>query len=92
MYPLLINFNKLKTNKEKLIKFFLKNNISLQVHYIPIPLQPYYKKKYNINNNKIKNSLYFYKNEISLPIYFDLKKNQILHVINTFRKFIKNGK
>lgn len=92
LYPLLIDFKKIKMTKNKLINFFLKNNIKLQVHYIPITLQPYYKNKYNINKDKIKNSLYFFNHEISIPIYYGLKKKQLMHVINTFKKLLKNEK
>jgi UDP-4-amino-4,6-dideoxy-L-N-acetyl-beta-L-altrosamine transaminase len=91
LYPLLVDLKKLKTSKDKLINFFLKNDIKLQVHYIPINSQPYYKKKYKLNKNKFKNSYYFHNTEISVPIYFELKKAEILHIINTFKKFIKNN-
>jgi dTDP-4-amino-4,6-dideoxygalactose transaminase len=47
----------------------MKKNIFLQVHYIPIHLQPYYKKRYNIKKNELINAENFYAKEISLPIY-----------------------
>ena len=46
IYPISINFKKLKITKNKLIKIFLKNKIKVQTHYFPIHIQPYYKKKY----------------------------------------------
>ena len=42
LYPLLINFDKFHLNKKNFFKFNEKK--FLQVHYIPIHLQPYYKK------------------------------------------------
>ena len=47
LFPILIDFNKIKTNKSQLLNFKI-NNINLQVHYIPIYRQPYYKKGLNI--------------------------------------------
>ena len=76
LYPLLINLKKLKT-KEKIIKQFLQRNIKLQVHYIPVNTQPYFRKKYKYDKTKYKNSRYFFKRCVSLPIYYDLKKNQL---------------
>ena len=43
---LLVNFNKIKKSKKFIFKQFLKHQINLQVHYIPINTQPYYRKKY----------------------------------------------
>jgi dTDP-4-amino-4,6-dideoxygalactose transaminase len=88
LYPLLIDFKKLNIKKDFLIKFFLKNKIKLQVHYPPVNLQPYYLKKYNIKKIDYKNSIDFYNREVSLPIYFDLKKNELTKVIKTFKNFL----
>ena len=50
--------------------------LNLQVHYIPIHLQPFYKNKYNFKKNDFPVSEKFYKQEVSLPIY-PLLKNLI---------------
>ena len=50
LYPIQINFSKLKIKKDKFFLKFLENGINLQVHYIPITSQPYYKKKYGFNS------------------------------------------
>ena len=55
----------------------LDNGIKLQVHYIPLYLQPYYKKKYNINLKEFENSSEFYEKEVSIPIYPNLSKRDI---------------
>ena len=81
LYPLRINFSKIKLNKNELIKTFLKKGIKLQVHYIPLHLQPFYKKNAIFKKSYLKNSENFYKQEISLPIYPDLKDNELKHVI-----------
>ena len=60
LYPLLVNFNKIKKSKDNVIKDFFKFGIKLQVHYIPVNLQPYYKNKYGIKKNNFKNSMYFF--------------------------------
>ena len=89
LYPLLVNFEKLKTTKEKIIKQFLKNNIKLQVHYIPVNTQPYFFKKYGIIYKKFKNSFEFYNKEISLPIYYDLNKNNLNYIKKICKKIFK---
>jgi len=82
IFPLQINFDKLKINKKELFKRFKKRGINLQVHYIPIHLQPFYKKKFGYKVNQFPNAEKFYKKEVSLPIYPDLKNNDLYKVIN----------
>ena len=86
LYPILINLKKIKKTKEKIIKEFLKNKIKLQVHYIPINTQPFYKKKYGLNKNNYKNSILFFKSCVSLPIYYDLNNRQINYIKKICKK------
>ena len=89
LYPILLNLKNIKKTKEKIIKEFLKNKIRVQVHYIPINTQPYYKKKYGFNKNNYKNSLFFFKRYISLPIYYDLNNRQINYIKKVCKKIFK---
>jgi UDP-4-amino-4,6-dideoxy-L-N-acetyl-beta-L-altrosamine transaminase len=81
-----INFKKLKTTKIKLIKFFIKNRIMLQQHYIPIYKFKFYK---NLSNKKYNFAEKYFNDSISFPIFFDLNNKSYNHIIKTFRKFIK---
>ena len=68
LYPLQINFKKLSLTK---VEFFAKmkdSDFNLQVHYIPIHLQPFYQKNYGFKQGNYPISEDFYRNEISLPI------------------------
>ena len=89
LFPLLIKFSKTNINKKNFFKNLSKNNIFLQVHYIPIHLQPYYKKNFGFKIGDFPNAEGFYKEEVSLPIYYDLNQNQQLKVINVIKKSIK---
>ena len=88
LYPILIDFEKIKKSKKKLIQIFLKNKIKLQVHYKPTHLFSYYKKKHFNKNLDLKNSEKFYQQEISLPIFFNLKKKHVYKIIGILKKFI----
>ena len=89
LYPILINFEKLKIDKKSFFKKMIEQNINLQVHYIPIHLQNYYKKKYGFKKGDFEISEKFYKNEVSLPIYYSLKKKDQLKVIYLINKILK---
>jgi UDP-4-amino-4,6-dideoxy-N-acetyl-beta-L-altrosamine transaminase len=90
LYPLQINFDKLKISKKTFFKKMKKKNINLQVHYIPIHLQPYYRKKYGLKKGRFPIAEQFYKREVSLPIYFSLKEKEIFKVIRNIKSFCKN--
>ena len=85
LYPILIDFKKLKKSKKNLIKIFFKKKIKLQVHYKPTHLFSFYKKK---NTSKLNHSENFYNQELSLPIFFDLKKKDIYKIIDIVKKFL----
>lgn len=89
LYPLLFNFKKIKKSKAEVIKEFLKNKIRVQVHYIPVNLQPYYKKKYGFNKNEFKNSLLFFKKTISLPIYYELSEKNLQYIKKVCKKIFR---
>ena len=68
----------------------MKNaGITLQVHYIPIHLQPYYQKHYGFSLGDFPVSENYYCNEISLPIYPDLSNREIELVENKILNFVK---
>lgn len=89
IYPLRINFKKLKFSKEKFFKKLKKFGINLQVHYIPIHLQPYYRKKFNYKLGDFPVAEKFYNQEVSLPIYYGLQNSQIKFIISKIKNLIK---
>tara|TARA_B100001250_G_C19785454_1_gene783921 strand:+ start:615 stop:1778 length:1164 start_codon:yes stop_codon:yes gene_type:complete len=90
LYPLLINFKKIKLNKSDIFKIMLKEGVNLQVHYFPVHLQPYYKKKFGFKKGDYPLSEMFYENEISIPIYPDLKNNEQYKVMQLFKEIFND--
>ena len=68
-----------------MFKIFLNIGVKLQVHYIPIHLQPFYKKNFKINRKELVNSEEFYKRAVSLPIYPSLKDKDLLKIIKQLK-------
>ena len=86
LFPLLVEFKKIKLSKQEVFKRFLKKGIKLQVHYIPIHLQPFYKKNFKINRKELENAEEFYRKEVSIPIFPGLKKSQLSKVISELKR------
>lgn len=75
----------LAKNRNKLRKFLLENQVSTQIHYRPLYHNPYFK------NKKIcKNAEYWFRHELSLPIYPNLKDKEQQKVINLIKKFYED--
>tara|TARA_B110000261_G_scaffold155389_1_gene188108 strand:+ start:1695 stop:2855 length:1161 start_codon:yes stop_codon:yes gene_type:complete len=85
LYPLKIRFDKLRISKDMLLKKLRMKGINLQVHYIPIHHHKLYKLKIN---TYLPNTEGFFKQAISLPVYFSLKNNQISYVLKNLLKIV----
>ena len=88
LFPLKINFKKLKINKNNFFKKLLKKGIKLQVHYVPIYRHSYYKKKFNLKPSNFPNTENFYNQVVSIPIYFNLKKKYQFRIVNCLKKYL----
>lgn len=90
LYTILVNFKKLGKSRNEVMLELKKNNIGTQVLYIPVHLQPYYSKKYNYKKGHFRIAEKYYENCLSIPIFADLKKHEIKHVISKINLIISN--
>ena len=81
LFPIQIKFKNLKIDKKFFFNSMLKRNINLQVHYIPVHLQKFYKQKFNFKKKSLPVAENFYSNEVSLPIYYSLDKKKVQKII-----------
>ena len=86
LFLISIDFKKLRSTKDKLLQFLKKNNIFCQYHYIPIYKFKLFNQKINLNNYK--GAEFYYKNTISLPIFYDLNINFQKKIINKIKTFL----
>lgn len=89
LYPLRIDFPKLKINKSEFITALRAENISTNVHYIPLHMMSYYKKRFNYKPEDFPASLRAFKEEVSLPIYPLMRIKDAEDVVNAVEKIIK---
>jgi len=86
LFLISINFNLIKSSKDKLLSFLKKNNIFCQYHYIPIYKFYLFKKKLNINFYK--GAEYYYQNTLSLPIFYNLHFNSLKKILKILKFFL----
>jgi UDP-4-amino-4,6-dideoxy-L-N-acetyl-beta-L-altrosamine transaminase len=88
LYVVQVDFTKLAISKEKLFIKMREKNIGLQLHYIPINKQPYYRSlgygdEYTPNMDK------YYEECFSLPLYPLLNDTEQEYIIQTLFKVLK---
>jgi len=69
--------------RDKLIAFLKKRNIATSVYWIPVPLHPLYKKF----KSEIPVTKRIWKELITLPLFSDIKSNEVNHVIKSLKEF-----
>lgn len=87
LYPIRINFRKLKKSKKLFFQFMNSKGINLQVHYIPLHLHKFYKKKYKFRIGDFPNAEKLFEQEVSLPIFYKLKFRDVIKIVNNMKKF-----
>lgn len=88
LYPIQVNFKKIKIDKVQFFNKMKNSGVNLQVHYIPIHLQPFFMKKYGFKKDEFITSEEFYKKEISIPIYPNLSEDQLNLIIDRIKFFL----
>ena len=73
--------------KEKFIKYMKKNKIDCFFHYYPLHLSEF-GKKYSFGRLPVTEKVY--NGLVRLPLYPDLKKDQIKLIVNKTKKFLEN--
>jgi dTDP-4-amino-4,6-dideoxygalactose transaminase len=87
LYPIRVRESKTGKTQRMVYDYLIKAGIMVNLHYIPIYLQPFYEAKGFQRGYCMEVELYF-KETISLPIYSSLSDEQQDYVVKTLMKFI----
>jgi dTDP-4-amino-4,6-dideoxygalactose transaminase len=86
LFLISINFKKIGQSKDKLLKFLKKSNIFCQYHYIPIYKFRLFKKKLKLKFYQ--GAEFYYKNSLSLPIFYNLNIGIQKKIVNKIGLFL----
>jgi len=81
LYPIRLK-DKYKSKKADIFAKLRQHRLGVQVHYIPVYLQPYYK-QLGYRGGLCPNAEDFYEREISIPLYAAMSREDIDYVIET---------
>ncbi|MDO9575678.1 MAG: DegT/DnrJ/EryC1/StrS family aminotransferase [bacterium] len=88
LYVIKIKPDRLRITRDKFIRALREENISTNVHYIPIHLHPYYRERFGYKKGDYPSAERVYERAISLPIYPAMKEEDVLDVINAIEKIV----
>ena len=89
LYPLQIKFEELEISRNEYFEKLKERNILLQVHYIPIHLQPFYRKNFGFKEGDFPVAEKFYQREVSIPIYPLLEDKDLEYIAENLKEFAK---
>jgi perosamine synthetase len=87
LYVLRIDFDEIGTNRAQLMQTLRKRDIGTQVHYIPVPNHPHYRKLGQLPD-AFPNAQKYYQEALSIPLFYDLTEQQQNYVIAAIQELV----
>ena len=87
LYPILIEENLMQKPQRQVYEKLIKNDIAVNLHYIPVHRQPYYE-NLGFKKNDFPQAESFHRKVLSIPMYAILKDDQQKYVVETIAKVI----
>lgn len=88
LYAVQIDFTALGKTRAQVMQELREKGIGTQVHYIPVPTQPFYKNTFGYKDGDYPKAEKYYEQELSLPLYPGMTDGDIQSVINAIHKVI----
>ena len=81
LYPLRLNLDELSISRNEFAEKMQEQGIGISVHFIPLHIMPYYKKRYSLASGDFPETMKTYSRTISLPIWPGMSSSQVDRVI-----------
>ena len=85
LYVLLFDFEKINTDRARFMLKLKSRGIQTQVHYIPVYLQPYYRKRFGSNMGDCPNAEQYYRKCLSIPLFPAMTDMNVEKVISSIK-------
>lgn len=88
LYVLQIDFNSLGKTRAQVMAELRRHGVGTQVHYIPVHLQPYYRRKYGYGPGKCPNAEAYYQRCLSLPLFPAMTDEDVQRVVDSVKEVV----
>jgi len=92
LYMLRLNLDKLEIDRHEFITTLRQRGIGTSVHFIPIPLQPYFSRFLDLHENDCPRALELYPRLISLPLYPAISEAEVEYVAAEVRDIARKSR
>jgi dTDP-4-amino-4,6-dideoxygalactose transaminase len=87
-----LNLDKLKIDRAEFIRALGRRNIGTSVHFIPIPLHPFFAQYAHRPENHCPRALALYPRLVSLPLYPAMSEEQVEYVAASVKEIVWTAK
>lgn len=88
IYVIQLQLDDLRASRREVFDALREERIGVNVHYIPIHLQPYYQRTFGCKRGDYPKAERYYERAITLPIFPKMSDDDVNYVINTIIKLI----
>lgn len=92
LFVVQIDFDKIKSSRKALMEKLLEKGIGSQFHYIPLYRHPVYSKQFKSYEEEFPMMESYYKKALSLPLYYDLKLEDVDNIVKILNEILLVGK
>lgn len=92
LYVIQLRLDRLRVDRKRIFDELRKNGIGVQVHYMPLHLQPFYKKKFGYQKGDFPVAERYYEGALTLPLFPRMTKKDAKTVIVTVSNIIARNK
>jgi len=88
IYVVQLRIERLKADRKKIFEELKKKGIGVQIHYIPLHLQPFYRQKFGYKLGDFPNVENYYERAITLPLFPKMTDKDVQSVIRVVKETI----
>ena len=88
LYVILLDLDNISKTKKEVFNYLRSKEIGVNLHYIPIPMHPFYR-NLGFNYKDYPNSYEYYEKAISIPMFPNLSEQNQLFVVNTLKEILQ---
>jgi len=88
IYVIQLRLEKLKVGRRQVFEALRAENIGVNVHYIPVHLQPFYKREFGYKKGDYPKAERYYERAITLPIFPKMSDEDVYDVIEAVMRVI----
>jgi dTDP-4-amino-4,6-dideoxygalactose transaminase len=92
LYTLRLNLDRLEIGRDEFIEQLKDRGVGTSVHFIPIPLHPFFAARAKLRENRCPRALDLYPRLISLPLFPAMTEAQVVYVAKAVRQIARKSR